>query len=184
MARVYVSDQRDQNHQHFIRFLSKCNDLFVRGAQSTDHHYCNKYTDSGHVSISFSNVVNSSKFFSDHCSIGPKNIDELSEKSSCIAEKYLKDATAQSMDSCNSPKKILSNTEPIISMLNDEFDTRSTSNLREIADRKKCEIHFASDINDAQTVFFDGTANHVNNYFFYLLNLVVANSFFLFTVEF
>lgn len=179
MARMYVSDQRRQNHQNYIEFLNKCNELFVRGAQTPDpRQNCAVFNPP--VSVAFGNIVNSSKFATDHCPIGPRNIEEMNE--SCFTVKYVKDATAShriATDSCTIvPKSLINENEPIISMLNQKYDTKSAANLRDIAQRKKCELHFASDVNDAQTVFFEGTANQV--IFSFVFNMIKCNCFPLF----
>lgn len=167
MSRTYIAESRRENAEKHIQFLRKCDELTSRsdGTILSDR-LCQP--PERPVSISFGNIVNSSKLSTaDYCPIGPRrSSDEYYSGSSCMTTgRYLHH---ESEAKCTIvPENIMygfgDHADHPISMLKTEYDNRASENLQKIAVRKKCEMHFAAIADeDAITLFFEGVMDHVN----------------------
>lgn len=167
MSRTYIAESRRENAEKHTQFLRKCDELASRpdGTIVSDR-LCQP--PERPVSISFGNIVNSSKLSSeDYCPIGPRrSSDEYYAGSSCMmSRQYLHHVreTKCSVMPENVMNRFGDHADHPISMLKTEFDNRASGNLQKIALRMKCEIHFTAIVDeDAETLFFDGVMDHVN----------------------
>lgn len=167
MSRTYIAESRRENAEKHIQFLRKCDELVSRSDGTiVSDRLCQP--PERPVSISFGNIINSSKLSSDdYCTIGPRrSSDEYYAGSSCMTSgQYLhheRQAKCTVMSE-NILNGFSDHGDHPISMLKTEFDNRASGNLQKIATRKKCEMHFTAVVDeDAETLFFEGVTNHVN----------------------
>lgn len=146
VARSYMTDLRALKRDKFSVFVADCQQTFGKGNEECGVR-------SAQVSITFGNIVNSSKLSSDYCPISSNGRGGECPQSGRFS-------------SCMTAEKIVSNSavgcdgdRPQTSMLKSEYDKRSPANLVEISGRKQCERHFSARMtkNDAaaETIFFD-----------------------------
>lgn len=167
MSRTYIAESRRENADKHVQFLRKCEELTSRsdGTVVSDR-LCQP--PERPVSISFANIVNSSKLTSaDYCPIGPRrSSDEYYTSSSCMTSGQYNLHHEREAKCTIVPETPINafgdHTDHPISMLKTEFDNRAPRNLQKIAMRKKCEMHFAAIVDeDAETLFFEGVLDHV-----------------------
>lgn len=171
MSRLYITEYRTMNRENYQEFLQQCENLIAKTdtVAATDSRRKCHYQQSNQraVSISFGNIVNSSKLSSDYCPIGPRNAHEAYVQSACFPDKYAKTGETCAIV----PKSLVNNADEDqfegmvhhpISMLKTDYDSRSSSNLHKVAKRKKCELHFAAHPDDAPVLFFDRETSVAN----------------------
>lgn len=149
VSRAYLPELRQSKRIKFNAFLDDCQQLFAVNNGNTDGLCFGRAIRSRpDSSITFGNIVNSSKLSSDSCPIGLAaaassgrrcHNERNEQRFSCLDG----ETHSTSSSSCDGDQ-INDDLRPAISIVKTVYDNRSPTNLMRIARRKQCERHYSS----------------------------------------